>query len=79
MINLTIPKTKDLVNRPVEQYSDMINTINKKQPISKTSGKNETMKNELKDFLKQKMSSALPEMNEPLKNGFNSSDNYYKF
>ena len=102
MLNLTIPKTKDLVHRPVEQYNDIINII-KKSPGSgskKTSKKatfhndvvnegSSDMKNELKNFIKQKMSNAKTVDSLPLggggvgtgdlNNGFSSAGNYYEF
>jgi hypothetical protein len=44
--NLTIPKTKDLVNKPNEQYKKIYSSLNKKQESSKE------MKSELKNYLK---------------------------
>ena len=44
--NLTIPKTKDLVNRPTEQYKKIYKSLNKSKE------NNKEMKNELKDYLK---------------------------
>ena len=43
--NLTIPKTKDLVKKPTEQYKKIYSSINK--PVSE----NKNMKNELKNFI----------------------------
>jgi hypothetical protein len=58
--NLTVPKVKDLVNKPTEQYKEIFNTIGGKN--SNTSGSNnghgisnerkEQMKDELKNFMK---------------------------
>ena len=45
--NLTIPKTKDLVNRPTEQYKNIYKSL------SKSKENNKEMKNELKDYLKK--------------------------
>lgn len=44
--NLTVPKTKDLVNKPTEQYKKIYSSLNQ--------GKHDTkeMKNELKNYLK---------------------------
>jgi len=52
--NLTIPKTKDLVEKPKKQYDEIYNTINKKhESVEKTETvKQMEMKNELKDYLK---------------------------
>ena len=44
--NLTIPKTKDLVNKPTEQYKQIYNSIKTKKETS------QEMKNELKNYLK---------------------------
>jgi len=59
--NLTTPKIKDLVNRPNEQYEDIINSIRSEKPIRKEAradtqnGENIKMKNELKNFLANEM------------------------
>ena len=56
MTNLTIPKVKDLVNKPQQQYETLYNTM-KEQPVLEQKGnenmKNENMKNELKNYLKE--------------------------
>ena len=52
--NLTIPKTKDLVNRPTEQYKKIYNNLNKNKEKSKE------MKDELKNYLKTLHSSKQP-------------------
>tara|TARA_B100001063_G_scaffold45843_1_gene39589 strand:- start:2342 stop:2653 length:312 start_codon:yes stop_codon:yes gene_type:complete len=44
--NLTIPKTIDMIKKPVGQYKDIYNSIKKNKQ------KNENMKNELKNYLK---------------------------
>lgn len=44
--NLTIPKTKDLVNKPREQYKKIYSSLKKDNEDSKD------MKNELKNYLK---------------------------
>ena len=44
---LTIPKVKDLVNKPTERYNDIFKTINKTELSD-----NATMKDELKNYLK---------------------------
>jgi len=50
--NLTIPKTKDLVKKPIEQYKKIYTSLNNKGK------KNENMKNELKTYLKELSSKA---------------------
>ena len=45
--NLTVPKIKDLIKKPVKQYEKIYQTNEKEENTDK-----ETMKNELKDYLK---------------------------
>ena len=45
--NLTVPKTKDLVKKPIEQYKEIY------QSISQNSKNSDNMKAELKDYIKQ--------------------------
>ena len=45
--NLTVPKTKDLVKRPAEQYKKIYTSLKKEEENK------DTMKNELKNYLKQ--------------------------
>jgi len=69
--NLTIPKTKDLVNRPVEQYKNIYKSL------SKSKENNKEMKNELKDYLKKLTSKKpTPKTNtiESVGNSFNNSN-----
>jgi|UniRef100_A0A6C0CLB7 type II secretory pathway component PulC len=51
--NLTIPKVKDLVNKPQKQYEKLFDTMNqnniKQNPIK--SNESDNMKNELKNYL----------------------------
>ena len=58
---LTVPKIKDLVNRPQQKYEDLLNTIKTEQekPISTPTPKpilkpntSSSMKDELKNFMK---------------------------
>ena len=44
--NLTIPKTKDLVNKPVQNYKKMLNIK------EKTETNTDSMKSELKEYIK---------------------------
>lgn len=66
--NLTIPKVKDLVNKPQEQYEMLFNTIkNTNQIMGKDDNAKESsniqgnseMKNELKNYLKELSSSKM--------------------
>ena len=43
--NLTVPKTKDLVKKPTEQYQKIYSSINNSKK------ENKSMKNELKNFI----------------------------
>ena len=45
--NLTIPKTKDLVKKPIEQYKQIYEDINKFKD-----NENDIMKNELAEYVK---------------------------
>jgi hypothetical protein len=49
--NLTIPKVKDLVNRPDEKYKEMYKAINTEIPKTEKPSNNISMKDELKDYL----------------------------
>ena len=81
--NLTIPKTKDLINKPKEKYDAIFETIkqtNSQEPKGNNTNNNnnsgDKMKNELKDYLKQQMNSVKTKTEF---NGFNSTGNYYEF
>lgn len=52
--NLTIPKVKDLVNKPQKQYEALFDTMKETiiQP-SRSENDNVNMKNELKNYLKE--------------------------
>ena len=49
--NLTTPKIKDLVNKPLNNYNDIYKTINSGKNIYNGADKN-VMKNELKQYFK---------------------------
>ena len=66
--NLTIPKTKDLVKKPVEQY---------KQIYKNMSMDNSTMKNELKEYIKSRDIKKDSNKNIGSANINNSSFSYY--
>jgi hypothetical protein len=53
--NLTIPKVKDLVNKPQKQYETLFDTIKETSIKHKqtNSDDNSNMKNELKNYLKE--------------------------
>ncbi len=53
MTNLTIPKVKDLVNKPQEQYEVLYNTMREQPKPQNNSSDNESMKTELKNYLKE--------------------------
>ena len=65
--NLTVPKVKDLVNRPVGAYKEIYETIekeklsgreNNKIKIGETTQSSQSMKDDLKNFLSNLNSSA---------------------
>ena len=53
--NLTIPKVKDLVNKPKEQYREIYESIkiNTKREVEEKKGNDKNMKHELKKYLKE--------------------------
>jgi len=53
--NLTIPKVKDLVNKPQKQYDALFDTMKEPviQPTNSEPIDNSNMKNELKNYLKE--------------------------
>ena len=67
--NLTIPKTIDMIKKPVHQYKDIYSSIQKNKQ------KNETMKNELKNYLKN-LSSKKNEENQNSVNSIKTADNF---
>ena len=67
--NLTIPKTIDMIKKPVHQYKDIYSSIQKNKQ------KNETMKNELKNYLKN-LSSKKNEENQKTVNSIKTADNF---
>jgi hypothetical protein len=66
--NLTVPKVIDLVNKPKEQYEELLRNTNHNPPVSAGKPDMSSMKNELKNYLKDLKSpsmatpeSAIPE------------------
>ena len=45
---LTVPKIKDLVNKPINQYNEIISS----NTLEKTNDEKQIMENELQNFLK---------------------------
>jgi hypothetical protein len=81
--NLTVPKVKDLVNVPAQKYQAILDIISKKensQPEFKYSEENgkidtESMKNELKSFLKEQFNNKTTSLdNLPSSNDFQTSN-----
>ena len=70
MTNLTIPKVKDLVNKPQQQYEVLYNTMREQPKPQNESPDNESMKTELKNYLK--------ELSEKNKNNNNNTVNGVK-
>ena len=48
---LTVPKIKDLVNKPTEKYNEILNTIKSSEPTIIYTPNKEDMQQELKTFL----------------------------
>ena len=75
--NLTIPKTKDLVKKPIEQYKQIYTSLNNK------SEKKENMKDELKTYLKElsnkTKTTKTPSTIENAGNIFTSSGNFTNY
>ena len=67
MTNLTIPKVKDLVNKPQQQYEVLYNTMREQPKPQNESPDNESMKTDLKNYLK--------ELSEKNKNNNNNTTN----
>ena len=70
--NLTTPKIRDLVKRPIEQYDEIYQTIKKPQPKAKNTP---TMKNELQNYLKELSNSI--QTGEPTGHDLTGQDNKF--
>ena len=68
--NLTVPKTKDLVNKPTEQYKKIYSSLNN------TKENNKEMKNELKNYLKT-LSSSKKKQNDKPQNKIDTAENIF--
>ena len=55
--NLTVPKTKDLVKKPSEQYKEIYDTLHKDKSDTEAE-QSKKMKTELKNYLKELSSTA---------------------
>lgn len=73
--NLTVPKTKDLVKKPIEQYRKIYNSIQQEIP-AKIDKKN--MKGELKNYLK-KLTKGKSDTPTSTENIFNSSHQFTSY
>ena len=70
--NLTIPKTKDLVNKPSIQYEKIKNELNNFKNEDKLKKKSDNeMKTELQNYLKELSDSK--KVNEPISGGFDDN------
>ena len=68
--NLTIPKTKDLVNKPTEQYKKIYSSL------KKTKEDNTQMKTELKNYLKT-LTSSKNKNKKNINNGIETAENVF--
>jgi len=74
--NLTVPKTKDLVKKPTEQYNKIYDVIKKKN------NQKNNMKNELKNYIKElskNNNNKPPKENTPESVGSYSGSNFSTF
>ena len=75
--NLTIPKTKDLVNDPNKQYNEMYDIINNdsnnNNPINNEPTENNCMKDELNQFIQDELKPS----NHDEINNFSFGENTY--
>ena len=58
---LTIPKMRDLVNKPIERYNEIYTTINHDNKTSPVVDNASDMQNELKQFLQHLHTSDAPQ------------------
>jgi len=65
---LTVPKIKDLVNKPNQQYKDILDTLNNTK-------KEDTMTNELSSFLNELKKTTVPDTNSIGSNGIVANGN----
>ena len=70
MTNLTLPKVKDLVNKPQQQYEILYNTMKEQPKPKNNSSDSESMKTELKNYLKE-----LSDKNKGSNNNNNNNNN----
>ena len=75
--NLTIPKVKDLVNKPMRQYEILFDTMKETtiKPVTPTIEDTSNMKNELKNYLKELSASKTLLSNNRNNNNNNNSTN----
>lgn len=73
--NLTVPKTRDLVNQPREKYKEIYEKINKDNTKTTTDADNGKMKDELKNYLKDLKKNANNGSNNSNSNGNNDFSN----
>ena len=71
--NLTIPKTKDLVNDPNKQYNEMYDIINNNTDINNEPTENNCMKDELNQFIQHELKPS----NHDEINNFSFGENTY--
>ncbi len=78
--NLTIPKTKDLVNKPVENYKKMLNLNENENENENTNTNRDEMKSELKEYLKNLVPSKINTEKEVPKTNTNIEEtgNYFQ-
>lgn len=73
---LTVPKVKDLVNKPIERYNDILSDISKKSHSNEKVNSDE-MQDELRDFLSNIKKEPKAKNILPATNAFESSYTNY--
>jgi hypothetical protein len=75
MNTLTVPKIKDLVNKPTQQYKDIFDTIQHSNKIAETTDDNSTtMTAELSSFLNDLKKTTPAKKNNDFETFTNSND-----
>lgn len=75
MNTLTVPKIKDLVNKPTQQYKDIFDTIqHNSKLVETTDDSNNTMTEELSSFLNDLKKTTPTKKNNEFETFTNSND-----
>ena len=75
---LTVPKLKDLVNKPSKKYEEMFSVMYSNNKVTYKEVKNTDMKSELKNFLKEKLQQPDREYSTPISSFPVESSEFYR-